>query len=501
MGCVQWVGLVGDPIFVVSGSPVNYKGNISLDLADQSGNLVLASPDGATGKPTFRALVAADIPPLPPPIPPGPSTLTNLKLWFDATQGTYQDTGLSVPATANNDPVRGWKDLSPSGFNATDSTGMTLKTNYQNGNSALLSVAALYNQLILSTEFGTTSDCAVFVAVQPPSSYKGVLLASQLGSQYLFDFDDLDLAYPAFIAWDGTHQPISDTAAFSPGVFGIWSFVRTSGVAKLYWNGQPFAVTPSAFAGYIGIGRISANSGPILFFDGHIGEIFLAETTVDDATRQRMENYLSQKWIPQPYPYVKSISAGPGIEITGPGTTPTIAVKPSTMPGLPGSVITSGTVDRAYMDATFQANLYYATGILSAGLVGAGYPWGDITGAPSFGTDTLTHFAGTTLITGATSVAFTASSANGLHGCIALKNTDLANTMEYVLQLTNCWGDVYTAPPSSLSHGIKTYLLDLDNDSPAFSASYPPYTTVSILVNSLTIGQTVTFEGYASIVG
>lgn len=51
-------------IFTISGSPITSSGTIDISLASQSANLVLASPNGSSGQPYFRALVSADIPSL-----------------------------------------------------------------------------------------------------------------------------------------------------------------------------------------------------------------------------------------------------------------------------------------------------------------------------------------------------------------------------------------------------------------------------------------------------
>ncbi len=62
-GNVTSVGLALPDIFVVSGSPVVASGTLTGALATQAANLVFAGPaTGADDVPTFRALVAADIP-------------------------------------------------------------------------------------------------------------------------------------------------------------------------------------------------------------------------------------------------------------------------------------------------------------------------------------------------------------------------------------------------------------------------------------------------------
>lgn len=61
-GTVTSVGLTMPTQFSVSNSPVTGSGNITVALANQNANTIFAAPDGSTGVPTFRALLASDIP-------------------------------------------------------------------------------------------------------------------------------------------------------------------------------------------------------------------------------------------------------------------------------------------------------------------------------------------------------------------------------------------------------------------------------------------------------
>jgi hypothetical protein len=63
-GTVTSVGLSLPAVFTVTGSPVTTSGTLTAALASQTANQVWAAPNGTTGAPTFRALVAADIPAL-----------------------------------------------------------------------------------------------------------------------------------------------------------------------------------------------------------------------------------------------------------------------------------------------------------------------------------------------------------------------------------------------------------------------------------------------------
>lgn len=63
-GSVYSVALSLPGIFNVTGSPVTSSGTLSATLASQSQNLVFSSPNGSSGAPSFRSLVASDIPSL-----------------------------------------------------------------------------------------------------------------------------------------------------------------------------------------------------------------------------------------------------------------------------------------------------------------------------------------------------------------------------------------------------------------------------------------------------
>lgn len=63
-GGVTSVGLSAPAEFSVTGSPVTGAGTLALAWASGAANRVLATPDGSTGVPVFRALVANDIPSL-----------------------------------------------------------------------------------------------------------------------------------------------------------------------------------------------------------------------------------------------------------------------------------------------------------------------------------------------------------------------------------------------------------------------------------------------------
>ena len=61
-GTVTSVALTAPGFLSVGGSPITSSGTLALSLAAQAQNTVLAAPSSGSGAPTFRALVASDIP-------------------------------------------------------------------------------------------------------------------------------------------------------------------------------------------------------------------------------------------------------------------------------------------------------------------------------------------------------------------------------------------------------------------------------------------------------
>lgn len=61
-GTVTSVGLTAPSFLTVTGSPITTSGSLALSLTAQTANTFLAAPNGSSGTPTFRTIVAADLP-------------------------------------------------------------------------------------------------------------------------------------------------------------------------------------------------------------------------------------------------------------------------------------------------------------------------------------------------------------------------------------------------------------------------------------------------------
>lgn len=138
-GTVTSVALTAPGFLTVGGSPVTTSGTLTLTLATQSANTVFSGPaSGGAATPTFRSLVAADL----PNTAVTPGSYTHTALTVDAqgritaassgtvTSGTVTSVAQTVPAF-----------FSVSGSPVTTSGTLAITANAQSGNKVLASPA------------------------------------------------------------------------------------------------------------------------------------------------------------------------------------------------------------------------------------------------------------------------------------------------------------------------------------------------------------------------
>lgn len=124
---VTSVALSAPNIFSVSGSPVTSTGTLALSLATQTANYVWAGPtSGGSATPTFRALVAGDIPALSYLSTSGGTVSGNVVVTGNLTiQGTTTQIDATVVTVADKNVVLG-NVTTPTDTTA-DGGGITLK--------------------------------------------------------------------------------------------------------------------------------------------------------------------------------------------------------------------------------------------------------------------------------------------------------------------------------------------------------------------------------------
>ena len=172
-GTVTSVGLSMPGQFTVSNSPVTGSGTLTAAWNSQPANYVFAAPNGVAGIPTFRALVAADIPVL---------AYDNYSSWTlqgsgangsNVTSGTiinFTGTGATTVTKAGNTVTISSTDNNSGGTvtSVATGTGLTGGTITGTGTISMANMAALSvkgnatNAVAAPTDIEATSDFQVF---------------------------------------------------------------------------------------------------------------------------------------------------------------------------------------------------------------------------------------------------------------------------------------------------------------------------------------------------
>lgn len=150
-GTVTSVGLALPSIFTVSGSPVTASGTLTGALTSETANTVLAAPNGSAGTPTFRALVAADIPTLNQNTTGTAANLSGTPALPNGTTATTQSAGDNSTKLATD------------AFVLANAAGITLTTT-GTGGAATLSGATLNVPQYAAAVGNCTAETANFTA-------------------------------------------------------------------------------------------------------------------------------------------------------------------------------------------------------------------------------------------------------------------------------------------------------------------------------------------------
>lgn len=160
------------PSFItVGGSPVTTTGTLTGTLANQTANTVFIAPDGSAGAPTFRSLVAADIP-----------TLTAAKISDFDTQvrtsrldqmaaptasvalNSQRITGLADPSGAQDAATKAYVDALKTGLDVKDSVRAATTANITlSGTQTVDGVVLVANDRVLVKDQTTASGNGIYV--------------------------------------------------------------------------------------------------------------------------------------------------------------------------------------------------------------------------------------------------------------------------------------------------------------------------------------------------
>jgi hypothetical protein len=177
-GTVTSVGLSLPAIFTVTGSPVTAAGTLTAALASEAANTVLAGPTGAAGVPTFRTLVAADVPRLDLlGAPTAPLSLNNQRI-----------TNLASPTAATDAASKSYVDATVQGLDqkptAQVATTAALPANtYANGTGGIgATLTATANGALTVDGYTPAVGDRILVKNEVAGANNGLYDVTQVGS-------------------------------------------------------------------------------------------------------------------------------------------------------------------------------------------------------------------------------------------------------------------------------------------------------------------------------
>lgn len=172
-GTVTSVSLSSLPAFMSATTPSNSEGAIGLGFtfSNQAAGFVLASPSGSTGAPSFRALVASDIPSLTSAkISDLATTVQAYRLdqfaapTADVSFNSRKITGLSDPTNAQDAATKAYVDATKMGLDVKDSVRVATTANITlSGTQTIDGVSVIAGDRVLVKDQTTGSQNGIYV--------------------------------------------------------------------------------------------------------------------------------------------------------------------------------------------------------------------------------------------------------------------------------------------------------------------------------------------------
>jgi len=218
-----------------------------------------------------------------------PTVSATLMLWVSSDVDVYQDTGFTTPASANNDPVKDWKDRSGNARHLLETTNApTLQLNQIGGRA---SVRFDGTNDLLQAAFTLSKPFTLFVVLNQISwTGNDCLVCGAVG-------DNLSIlqhgSSPQVKTWLGS----SIGAAVSPAI-GTWGHVALVNPA----GGGPFlrlnAGSTAAQGGDSGAKggiTLGAHPGPNSFANAEFSEFLLYDADLGTTDETSVRNWLNSR--------------------------------------------------------------------------------------------------------------------------------------------------------------------------------------------------------------
>lgn len=232
----------------------------------------------------------------------GPTKISGLQLWMDANDSSVlfknaNCTTPNAPALANNDTISCWKDKSGQGNNATGGGGAIYSTGIVNSLPAIRFNGSSNNLYTQAFDLGqNTTFCAV---VNPSNTGNNHFFDTPSGTPQLYIKSDAGLLYGS--VWSGTtnYGLVSRTAAINNNHIMCYVYDNSvTALATMYVQGN--ASTATATGAYSNAGSrtrvIGSHPNPSNWYNGYISEIVAYSQAVSTSDRNKIEEYLSEKW-------------------------------------------------------------------------------------------------------------------------------------------------------------------------------------------------------------
>jgi hypothetical protein len=206
-GTVTSVALSLPAIFTVTGSPVTTAGTITATLATEAANTVFAGPTtGAAVAPTFRALVAGDVPRLD--LLTAPTAALSLN--------SQRITNLATPTAGTDATNKNYVDTAVQGLSqkptATVATTAALPANtYANGTSGVgATLTATANAALTVDGYAVAAGDRVLVKNEAAGANNGLYIVTQPGSGATPYILTRDVEMDTAAEFSGAFIPVED---------------------------------------------------------------------------------------------------------------------------------------------------------------------------------------------------------------------------------------------------------------------------------------------------